>query len=271
MIGKTSRGLFLYLSSTWVVFLSFESYRGPLTLNLHGKTETFASLEIGAEVQCSAELISFPTIHLKIPFAQAASWQAPKPAGEPLSSDLLREGLLSVLRLAAHGVPDRRLLTLLYEIMSDRPGSELSDPIFYPLLKRLQVACQEGSLNATARSLEAFLGLGPGLTPSGDDLVMGFLLALSRWGRRLSSAEQVAYYSQHLLPRAHHLTGHLSASLIACACRGQADERLIQALDGLVTGSPEASHYLAALSTWGSSSGFDALAGMLIFLMHSQS
>ena len=67
------------------------------------------------------------------------------------------------------------------------------------------------------RSLEAFLGLGSGLTPSGDDLVMGFMLALTRWGRGPSSAEQISFYTLQLLPRALQRTGHLSASLIACA------------------------------------------------------
>jgi hypothetical protein len=174
--------------------------------------------------------------------------------------------LLSVLRLAAQGNPDRRLVALLHGMISGQPALEPSDPFFYPPMRRLQAACQDGSADAIVRALEGFLGLGPGLTPSGDDLVMGFLLAKSRWGRWSSSKEAV-FYSQQLLPSLHRLTGHLSASLITCAGRGQADERLIQALDGLVTGSLEAEACLAALSTWGSTSGFDALAGMLIFLL----
>lgn len=268
MIGRTSRGLFLHLASDWVVFLSLEPYRGPLTLNLHGAIETFASLRIGVEVRCSEEFISFSSIRLRLPLAQADCWQAGEPAGEALPSDLLKESVLAVLLLAAQGHADHHLLALVNGMLSGQPAFEPSDPIFYPLLSRLLAARQAGSSEATARALEALLGLGPGLTPSGDDLVMGFLLAMSRWHSQAS--EEMAFYSQHLLPQLHRLTGHLSASLITCAARGQADERLIQALDGLVTGSLEAGACLAALSTWGSSSGFDALAGMALYLMHGQ-
>ena len=270
VIGRTSRGLYLHLASDWVVFLSFGPYRGPLTLNLHGNPETFADLGIGTEVYCSDGFISFPSKHLTLPLAQAASWQAAEPAGKALSSDLLQAGLLSVLHLAAQGYPDRRLVALLHGMISGQPALEPSDPVFYPPLRRLQAACQEGPADAIVSALEGLLGLGPGLTPSGDDLVMGFLLAMSRWSQRASSQE-AAFYSQQLLPSLHRLTGHLSASLITCAGRGQADERLIQALDGLVTGSLEAEACVRALSTWGSSSGFDALAGMVIFLMPGQS
>src|SRR4030065_2122377 len=48
VIGKTSRGLFLHLASDWVAFLSFEQFRGPLTLNLRENSDALAGLEIGA-------------------------------------------------------------------------------------------------------------------------------------------------------------------------------------------------------------------------------
>ena len=36
IVGAVSPGLFVRLEGDWVLFLSFESFHGPLTLNLSG-------------------------------------------------------------------------------------------------------------------------------------------------------------------------------------------------------------------------------------------
>ena len=58
-------------------------------------------------------------------------------------------------------------------------------------------------------------------------------------------------------------TTHLSANLIECAIQGQADQRLMNALDGLMT-TENALAWIDGLLTWGNSSGMDALAGMIL-------
>jgi hypothetical protein len=62
-------------------------------------------------------------------------------------------------------------------------------------------------------------------------------------------------------------TGALSLSLARCARRGQADERLVDAVDGITGGGTDAAALVDALRGWGSSSGFDALVGMTLVLM----
>jgi hypothetical protein len=57
-------------------------------------------------------------------------------------------------------------------------------------------------------------------------------------------------------------TTTVSANLIDCAARGQADERLIRALDGIETGELSALECAHALGSWGNTSGLDALIGM---------
>ena len=50
--------------------------------------------------------------------------------------------------------------------------------------------------------------------------------------------------------------------MIACALEGQADERLISALDGILRGSLNARECAKRLTDYGSSSGGDTLLGM---------
>ena len=120
------------------------------------------------------------------------------------------------------------------------------------------------------RAAESFLGRGRGLTPAGDDLILGLALAASRWPALFWPSPGGAALAGGLGPRlpalAYRKTTLLSAGLIECACDGQADERLIAALDGLLTGSPGLEQCAKNLLSWGSSSGSDALAGITMAL-----
>lgn len=269
VMGKTSRGLFLRLASGWVIFLSFEIHRGPLSLNLQDSPEPFADLEMGSTVRCSPTELIFPTLRLSLPLAQAEPWQAPAPPVHVLTPDTLRDRLLEVLDLATLGHP--RLLTQLHNLVVKQTQPADQNLEFDPLLRRLQTACHDRQAQAITHALEPFLGLGPGLTPSGDDLVLGFLLTMNRWGQQLSLNSEITpargFLNREIPARAGRRTSALSANLIECAASGQADERLILALDGIVTGNLPAQACVTALSGWGSSSGFDALAGMALVLL----
>ena len=266
--GKTSRGVFLRLDHGWVIFVSYEAQRGPLTLNLRGAPGALPDLESGSIGVCSPERIFFPHPGLTLSLAQAEAWQAPAPAGEPLPPDLIRSQLITMARLGSTSPVASGLAALLPAVVGMPELSPHQNADYSPKIARLQTACRDGQAPAMAEALGAFLGLGPGLTPSGDDLVSGFLLAANRWGRRLQPGLDFTRLNQGIVGGARRATSDISASLIACAAGGQADERLILALDGIVTAAPDANACFAALTGWGSSSGYDALVGMAIFLTH---
>jgi hypothetical protein len=139
------------------------------------------------------------------------------------------------------------------------------DPVLSPnMAGRLQQALKSRDARRILPVLEWFLGRGPGLTPSGDDLIAGLLLALHRWGDVLCPKLDLEELSRRLLPLAYRQTSTLSANLIECASQGQADERLVTALDGLVAGEPGSPACAALLADYGSTSGRDAFLGMLL-------
>jgi hypothetical protein len=111
-------------------------------------------------------------------------------------------------------------------------------------------------------TLETYLGLGEGLTPAGDDLVLGYLLAINRWGDLLYLDLDISRINQAIRQAAYQKTNTLSANLIECASLGQADERLVLALDGILSGEPDPDTCIAHLLSWGHSSGANALTGM---------
>jgi hypothetical protein len=105
------------------------------------------------------------------------------------------------------------------------------------------------------------LGLGPGLTPSGDDCLSGVLLALDALGAsssRLMLAKAVA-------EAAPHATTPLSASFLSAAAEGYANEALHRFIATLLRADRAGlTPAIAALVRTGHTSGWDALAGVVL-------
>ncbi|HWD23334.1 MAG TPA: DUF2877 domain-containing protein [Burkholderiales bacterium] len=103
--------------------------------------------------------------------------------------------------------------------------------------------------NALGNEAEALIGLGPGLTPSGDDYLGGMLVALRLVGRGVQADGMWRW----LQPRLNGRTSAISAAHLAAAAAGEAHEALHDVLNGDLN--------LEKLNGVGHCSGWDALAG----------
>jgi hypothetical protein len=107
--------------------------------------------------------------------------------------------------------------------------------------------------------LKDLLGLGPGLTPSGDDALGGAVLALHATGRNMQAEDLAAF----LVREAPGATSAISAAHLRAAAEGMGAARLHDAIADLLRGRvPEAAH----LDGIGHSSGWDAMAGIIAVL-----
>jgi hypothetical protein len=112
------------------------------------------------------------------------------------------------------------------------------------------------------KGIVALIGLGPGLTPSGDDLLGGALVALGSLGR-LATRDALWRACRAQLGR----TNEISAAHLRSAALGYAAAALHEAIDATMSGQVERiKPALAALSRIGHSSGLDAFAGALMVL-----
>jgi len=102
------------------------------------------------------------------------------------------------------------------------------------------------------------LGLGPGLTPTGDDIVAGAFAVLAIAGR-LDDAVRAAVDAH-----AHTRTTALSAALVAAAGRGEMIPQAARLLASVAAGGPRPQVAAAARSLFavGSTSGHDLAAGL---------
>jgi hypothetical protein len=116
--------------------------------------------------------------------------------------------------------------------------------------------------NTLEQDAERLIGLGPGLTPSGDDYLGGMLVAL-RVCARPSQAQSLWRW---LEPRLAARTSAISAAHLAAAAEGEAHEALHECLRRLLGGERPWQEVLDALDRVGHCSGWDALAGALAVL-----
>ena len=112
----------------------------------------------------------------------------------------------------------------------------------------------EGNPTACAGDL---VGLGPGLTPSGDDFLIGALAMLDA----LEQTNMHAALGDAVVAAAGR-TSPLSASFLRAAAAGHVGENLHMMIAAVLTGDTDAA--VAAAARIGHTSGWDALAGAVV-------
>jgi hypothetical protein len=163
--------------------------------------------------------------------------------------------------LVAPGAPLREAAAVLSRSIAGRPLDAATATAVADLTRALSVPSVPRSVahdGALADPVRALVGRGPGLTPTGDDVLAGALVTLRALGEPLL-ADRLAGVVRSRLPR----TTALSASLLECAMDGHA----LPEVDALVT-ALAAPDLLAArigpLLRIGSSSGGDLAHGVLV-------
>ena len=268
VIGSTSRGIFILSPPQRIIFLSYESYAGPLTINLNLPQAQTLPASQDQEADLQHDEIILPELSTHILLDQSKIWLPPAPPNSILPLNLVNQLLRSLVNKVIErkrGVGFVPLLSFILDLPA-RPTVPLSlqPTIANVLLLKQNFLVQP--LSASLPQIKDLMGLGRGLTPSGDDFINGLLLVLNRIPQRAGLQPQLSEFNQQIVDLAFSKTTSLSANLIEAATLGSADERLLYAVDGLLTGSLQTNEILAALDAYGSSSGVDALAGAALVI-----
>lgn len=270
VFGKTSKGVYIKTASRWLVFLSFDHFRGPLTITFREANPVFQNASPGKSIKVISQRLAFRHPDTLITLQDSEVWQ-PQPARTPPGNDAERHARLvwftQEALLVKKEVGLSYLLGSVLGLPLERGANQEEGRIDWPGIQGLQKHLRNGEVDPAARLLANLLGCGPGLTPSGDDFCTGFLLTLNRWQNSGWTAADLGDLNGRVVGAAYAKTTTLSANLIECATFGLSNERLINALDWLVTGAARESEVVLPLLDWGHSSGVDALTGMAVALM----
>lgn len=96
---------------------------------------------------------------------------------------------------------------------------------------RVAALAHADGVNAQSSAAAALLGCGPGLTPSGDDVLAGFLVGVRAFGHGAPGVERT------VADTASIATTALSAQLLHSAALGECVEQLADVVRGLISGS----------------------------------
>jgi hypothetical protein len=139
-----------------------------------------------------------------------------------------------------------------------------------PGLRMLELASWRQNVAGVEEATRGLAGLGPGLTPSGDDALGGFAAVMALLSPQLSAdATSREHIAATIADVARPRTTALSATLLAHAARGEVAEQLGTLLLTLTLPAEaskavlNAAHHVLA---FGANSGGDTLLGLLLGL-----
>lgn len=241
---------------------------GPFSMLVEPRSPAFNQW-VGPDtpVTLSSEGLSLGAVNIDLHDAQTweprLDWEAPNRSLYDLIDwlPILREVLTSL-------APENSLGRLPFFNQANTGGMNqsatgLSENLLQAACLPAATLCQglvQGDLGAVQNGAAGLAGLGSGLTPAGDDFILG--AALSTWLIYPSERAQrlVALMAANAVPR----TTRLSAAWIQAAARAEAGKRWHNLFDALAA-KDEArfEESLVNLAAVGHTSGSDALAGFL--------
>lgn len=200
----------------------------------------------------------------KKPFAR---WVFPHIAAPPIpvlwSAESLQAGLAELMRLASKSAPEESLFALCRDGTALRSLSPSQQHAVAATLHIGDVVAQRGQLKFRADIISSLLGLGPGLTPSGDDLLMGTLIAL----RFLQLDSILEDLWSIVAVKMNDRTHSISRSHLRAAARGHCAPPLEATLRCLAEGDDvNLGVAIQGAAKLGHTSGWDFLTGIVIVL-----
>jgi hypothetical protein len=204
----------------------------------------------------------------------------PRLAGgaERININRLRRNLRSVRRMALKGEAGEGLSELLSlaGLLAAGRWRTVRRMARTPLIRQAIPGIRDILLGALkrkedllGRGLRELIGLGTGQTPSGDDLLLGFIGTLSVVSRRIGGpeVEDLLRIIRRELRVMKERTTFISGRLLSYACVGRISSPIISVVRAMLYGdAPDARSSARALMRLGTDSGSEILLGVLLAL-----
>jgi hypothetical protein len=254
-----ARCVYVELNGQWICVGSAEIGAGPLNLICrpwpNGEYGLCNALLPGDSVHVSNGILHLAR-SAAIALRGCAAWE-PIPLGA-WDRHTLTAGLNAFGRMLPEALPSDGLAQV---IAPNVPGAGVASTLTSaaePAVRSLEAFIERGGSETNTPAVACLVGLGPGLTPSGDDYLCGTLIALSL--TKEDAARDALWRS--IEPSLADRTHEISRAHLAAAAKGLGAATLHELLRAIITGRTSAiAGALGAATQVGHTSGWDALAG----------
>jgi hypothetical protein len=264
------------LDDTMLALLSYDLPRMPNSVRLPSVVaeKLLPQLRPGMEVWIGNDRLFIPARNFSLHLPETPAWE-PRPAtAEHLWH---REIVVRHARLLGRYLADQSqqagLAPLIGPLLLGQPEPAQRTPLSQmalPELRMLALASWQQDSKGIEKATRGLAGLGPGLTPSGDDAVCGFAAVMALLSPQLSvDGVSRRHIARIMASVARPRTTALSAVLLAHAACGEVAEQLSTLLLSLSLPTEASEVVLRAADrvlAFGASSGGDTLLGILLGL-----
>ena len=262
------------LDDTMLALLSDELPRMPNSVRLAAVVadELLWSLKPGMKVQVGSGRLFIPDIGFILHMPEQPAWE-PRP--ELMAYRWSRALVSHHVHLLVHFLVDRSRQDGLAQLAGPLLlGQQVrKTPLLrmaMPMLQMLSLATWQQDIEGVEAATRGLAGLGPGLTPSGDDALGGFAAVMALLSSQLSAdAEPRKQVATVIASVAQSRTTALSAILLEHAARGEVAEQLGTLLLTLALPAEASGSVLQQADRvldFGANSGGDTLLGILLGL-----
>lgn len=139
---------------------------------------------------------------------------------------------------------------------------------FFSVISKLISACKQSDFKQFRKEAVNIIGLGQGLTPSGDDFYGGLFFCL-KFANEYSS-DKLEFFGQTNVDQLKGMTNYISYAIMSDMVKGHGIEPLHQLLKTIFLGEGderEIKEYSTQLLSVGNSTGWDILTGVVTGLL----
>lgn len=261
------RSFYAVIKDCWICILPCGGGMGPLNARceeagLESSIQRF--VRVGDEATVDHGILSIGT-KLSFDFRQSAGWRPP--ILSRCEQHSVAQGMNALRRhLDLRSLPSNGMAFVLVDedraTDSEVPLAAATKEPLESLFLLLSTAMATGkTFCIDTRMIEPLLGLGPGLTPSGDDVMGGVILTLHLLG--LAHLRD-ALWAQ-LKPSLPEATNRISIAHMEAAAEGYGHEAVHDLINAILAGhTGNLDRQLDAISAIGHTSGWDTLVGIVV-------
>lgn len=243
---------------------------GPLNLVIRASANPAVPLlSVGASVASTGTRLLLGE-SLDIDLEAAALWDPKAYLARDADPNGLQRCIAELSRSAPVRAPGESLARLLPHLHEEDLPAPLASVGHFPRSHALIAGLFESLVSRNRKSLtvvtSSLAGLGPGVTPAGDDFLAGMLLAIAVLEEQRPDTE-LSQIGTLLLETAAPRTHEISAAYMRAAHAGEASEPWHPLLGAILAGETEKiRNAVTAVVQAGDTSGADMLAGFIIAL-----